>query len=212
MTLFFPIIVFVLFAVVSWRLSRSNYNQLAHFLNSGADNSIVTHESELGRLIETAERYFKERKWGPAEKAFLRVLKLDHKNLTAYRRLAMIYSYSRNYSDAQECLELVMQRETTAADLHNYSTILFHAKQTDKAIQAMEQAIELEATVPRYIALSKLYVVQHQPHKQLEALLAAHELDRQDTAIVQAITHWYTVHNQPQQAASWKQQIIERRA
>lgn len=211
MTLMLPILVFVVFGFISWRLSRSSYNQLAHFLNAGADNSIVTHESELGRLIETAERYYKERKWGPAEKAFLRVLKLDHKNLTAYRRLAMIYSYSRNYGDAQECLELVMQRETTAADLHNYSTILYHTRQFDTSIQVMEQAIELEPTLARFIAISKLYGLRNQPQKQLEALLAAHELDKNDASIVQAIVHWYSDHNQPQQAASWRQQIIERK-
>ncbi|MCC7543708.1 hypothetical protein IT415_03325 [bacterium] len=210
MGIVWPVLVFGILAGITWHLSRSTYNQLAHFLNSGADNSAVTHESELQRLIDTAERYYSERKWTSAEKAFLRVLKLDHKNLTAYRRLALVYSYLHNYADAQECLELVMRRETTAADLHNYSTILYHAKQSERAIQAMEQAIELEPSLVRYMSLSKMHALAHQPQKQLEALLAAHEFDRTNQPVVQSVIQWYRAHQDSERASQWQQLLIEK--
>ncbi len=210
MTQLLPILIFVIFAIVTWRLSRSTYNQFAHFLNSGADNSAVTHESELQRLLDTAERYYSERRWPSAEKAFLKVLKLDHRNLTAYRRLALIYSYLHNYDDARECLELVMQRETTAADLHNYSTILYHAKQPGRAIQAMEQALELDQSLVRYTTLAKMFALTQQPQKQLEVLLAAHEFDRSSRTVVEAIVQWYRAHKDVERAKEWQRLLIEK--
>jgi len=186
-----PILSFAAVSVVTWSLCRTGYNQIAHILNSGADNSAVTHESELQRLLDTAGRYFDERKWTAAEKAYLKALKMDHKNLVAYRRLAMVYSYLHNYEDAIECLELVMRRETSATDLQNYATMIYHTGDTDKAIAALDRAIELEPTLSRYVAQAKLCSLSGADDRQLESLLAAYELDRSNHAVVTMISQWY---------------------
>lgn len=47
----FELIAFMLVAFVTWRIIRSNYNQLAHYLNAGMDNEAITHESQLERLL-----------------------------------------------------------------------------------------------------------------------------------------------------------------
>ena len=75
------LVAFILMAVLTWYIIRSSYNQLAHYLNAGLDNEAITHDSQLKRLIASAGRYYDERKWMAAEKAYLKVLKLDHKSL-----------------------------------------------------------------------------------------------------------------------------------
>jgi len=208
--MYLPLLIFAGLALLTWRLTRSSYNQLAHFLNTGSDNTAVTHESELERLIDSATRYYSQGKWIAAEKAYLKVLKLDHKNLPAYRRLALIYSHLHNYNDAIECLEMVMKKETTAADLQNYATMLFHIKKSEKAIIALQQALELEPTIARFTALAKLYKLQNEPQRQLEILLAAHEFDTQDQDSIKLIVRWYTENNETDQAERWRGKLIEK--
>src|SRR6266571_4788203 len=61
---------------------------------------------QLTRLVEYANRLYSERKWLAAEKAYLNVLKHDHKNITAYSHLGIIYSAQKNLADAIECFEI----------------------------------------------------------------------------------------------------------
>ncbi len=199
------IVLFLILAFFTWRLTRTSYNPLAHWLNSGANNAEVTQESELGRLLETANRYFMERKWKAAEKAYVKVLKHDHKNMTAFRRLGLVYSYLHEYEDAAECCEYVIKRQPTAVDLQNFATVLYHQKQIEPAITMMQRALELEPSLSRYIGLARLYEAEGEDDKQLQALLAAHEVARGDATATRLITHWYRSHGRDGQAQAWAQ-------
>lgn len=155
----FEVAAFILMSVLTWRIIRSNYNQLAHYLNAGLDNEAITHDSQLERLHVAASRYYEERKWLAAEKAYLKVLKLDHKDVQAYRRLGMIYSHLHNYEDAAECLELVVKAQNTAADWQNLATVQYQNQNHLSAVAAMEKANASEPTVSRLLALAKLYEI-----------------------------------------------------
>lgn len=179
----FEIVAFILVALLTWRIIRSSYNQLAHYLNAGMDNEAITHESQLERLLSAAARYYDERKWVAAEKAYLKVLKLDHKNIQAYRRLGMVYSHLNNFEDAAECFELVAKVQNTASDWQNLATVLYREKHYDEAITAMEKANGMEASVSRLLALARLYEATGQNGKVEEALRAAHQLDPDSTAV-----------------------------
>lgn len=196
--------IFLALAIVTWRLIRTSYNPLAHWLNSGANNAEITQESELGRLLGTANRYFMERKWKAAEKAYVKVLKHDHKNITAFRRLGLVYSYLHEYADAAECCEYVIKRQPTAVDLQNYATVLYHQRQIEQAITMMQRALELEPSLSRYIGLAKLYQAEGEDDKQLQALLAANETSRGDETARKLIAQWYRDHGQESQADSWR--------
>lgn len=199
--------IFLLLAFITWRQTRSNYNRLAHWLNIGSNNAEVTQESALGQLLVKANRYFMERKWPAAEKAYLKVLKLDHKNMTAFRRLGLVYSYMRNFEDAAECCEYVIKHDPTATDLQNYATVFYHLERFDEAITTMQRALELEPTLTRYVGLARMYAALNRDEKQLEALLAAHEVSRDDQMAISLIVQWYQKHGEHEQAGAWKRRI-----
>lgn len=175
--------VFCIVALLTWRIIRSNYNQLAHYLNAGMDNEAITHESQLERLLVAAARYYDERKWVAAEKAYLKVLKLDHKNILAYRRLGMVYSHLHNYEDAAECFSLVAKAQNTASDWQNLATVLYREKHYAQAIEAMERANDLEISVNRLLALAKLYEATNKVEKMREVLHTAQQLDPDSAAV-----------------------------
>lgn len=199
---------FLILSLITWRITRSSYNQLAHFLNAGLDNEAITHESQLERLLVAAARYYDEGKWPAAEKAYLKVLKLDHKNLTAYRRLGMVYSHLKNYPDAQECFEIVIKATPQAADWQNYATVLFHAKQYPVAADAMQRALDMEPTLSRFLALARLYELMNQPTQQFEALAAAHEVSPADSSVMLLLARWHEQHGNEAHATRWRERAV----
>lgn len=184
----FELVAFSLLALLTWRIIRSSYNQFAHYLNAGMDNEAITHESQLERLLAAAGRYYDERKWVAAEKAYLKVLKLDHKNMQAYRRLGMVYSHLHNYEEAAECFELVVKANNTAPDWQNLATVLYHEKRYEQAIAAMERANNLSVSTSRLLALARLYDVTGQPDRVKEVLKQAHKLDPDSVAVKEYAT------------------------
>jgi tetratricopeptide (TPR) repeat protein len=174
---------FIGISILTWRIIRSSYNQLAHYLNAGLDNEAITHESQLDRLHVAANRYYEERKWLAAEKAYLKVLKLDHKNIQAYRRLGMIYSHLHNYEDAAECLEMVTKSQKNAVDLHNLATVQFHNKRYDLSIDALTKAIELEPSVSRLLALAKLFEISNRSGEIPALIEQARRIDPDSVAL-----------------------------
>lgn len=204
----FETIAFLGCSFITWRLTRSSYNQFAHFLNAGLDNEAITHESQLERLLTAAARYYDEAKWLAAEKAYFKVLKFDHKNLTAYRRLGMVYSHLKNYPDARECFEFVIKAGPNASDWQNYATVLFHQKQYKEAADAMQRALEFEPTLSRFLALARLYELMDSHAQQFEALAAAHEMNPDDTSVMLLIARWHEKYGSETQANRWKTRAV----
>ncbi len=199
---------FLVCAFVTWRLTRSSYNQFAHWLNAGLDNEAITHESQLERLLTAAGRYYDEAKWVAAEKAYFKVLKFDHKNLTAYRRLGMVYSHLKNYADARECFEFVIKAAPQAGDWQNYATILFHQKEYPASAEAMQRSLELEPTLARFLALARLCELTDAHMQQFEALAAAHELQPDDSSVMLLLARWHDRYGTPDQAKHWRQRAV----
>jgi len=182
----YELIIFVVLAFVTWRITRSSYNQFAHYLNAGLDNEAVTHESQLERLIAAAGRYYDERKWLAAEKAYVKVLKLDHKNTTAYRRLGMVYSQLKNYSDAAECFQIAMKSGGTAADWQNLATVQYHLRSHDEVEASLKKSIEIEPSVSRYLALAKAQGILDKNEEQRLTFYATQKFDTESPAIEKA--------------------------
>ena len=75
----------------------------------------VSHDTRLEGLLEIAGRYYSEKNFLAAEKAYLKVLKVDHKNSLAYSRLGFIYSHFGQVDDAVECFQIVADNYPNAA-------------------------------------------------------------------------------------------------
>jgi tetratricopeptide (TPR) repeat protein len=131
----------------------------------------------LAQLSDYADRLYTERKWLAAEKAYLNVLKLDHKNVTAYSHLGVIYSTQKNLADAIECFQIATRLRPSGATFQNLGLAFYDNRNYVKSVAAYEKAIMLEATASRYVGLSKAYRKLTNYPAAISALEKAIQLD-----------------------------------
>ncbi|QQR52016.1 tetratricopeptide repeat protein [bacterium] len=111
--------------------------------------------TQLSHLSDFADRLYAERKWLAAEKAYLNVLKVDHKNITAYTHLGVIYSTQKNMADAIECFQMAARIRPSGSTFQNLALVFHDNRNYMKAIAAFEKAISFEPTAARYLGLAK---------------------------------------------------------
>jgi tetratricopeptide (TPR) repeat protein len=142
------LVFFILIMVVFWQLLtrlESAQGQLA--------SSKVS--PQLTYALNYAERLYHEHKYVAAEKAYVAVLKIDHKNLQAYNRLGIIYSAQKNFTDAIECFEVATRLKPSATTCFNLGLAYYDNRNYIKAIATIKKAIMFEPSVQRYVALAK---------------------------------------------------------
>lgn len=155
------------------------------------DAATQTDESRLSRALEIADKYYQTRDLMAAEKAYLRVLKIEHRNYIAYYRLGLVYSYLNNNSDALECFEIASQIRPTATVLHNFGMTLFKYRNYTKAAEVLEKANQKHASSSRHITLARIYRITNENDKQLEHLLKASELEKNNPDILLLLADCY---------------------
>lgn len=132
---------------------------------------------QLVQLTSYANRLYVEKKWLGAEKAYLKILKLDHKNVGAYSHLGIIYSTQRNLADAIECFEIAARLRPSAVTFQNLALAYLDNRNYVKSAATFEKSIMFEATSSRYIGLSKAKKALHDTNGTIRALELAVELD-----------------------------------
>lgn len=132
---------------------------------------------KLIQAIDYAGRLFADHKYLAAEKAYLSVLKMDHKNVPAYTRLGIIYTRLKNLPDAIECFQIVSQLNPSAGSFYNLGLIYYENKNWVKSVAAFEKSIMFEPTATRYIGLAKSYQRMASTGKMLQALEQACTLE-----------------------------------
>lgn len=161
------------------------------------------------RLIQMttyADRLFAEKKWLAAEKAYLGVLKIDHKNITAYSHLGIIYSTQKNMPDAIECFEIAARLHPSGTTLQNLALAFFDNRNYIKSIAAFEKAIMFEPTAQRYVGLSKSHGKLHNTAQVIAALEKAAELDPTQR-ILQMLAEAYDEAGRKDQAAATRKRL-----
>ena len=86
----FEVLIFILLFILTFLL-LSKYR--IRLIDSAVDSLAilpVSHDTRLESLLEIAGRFYAEKNFLAAEKAYLKVLKVDHKNSLAYSRLGFI--------------------------------------------------------------------------------------------------------------------------
>lgn len=148
-------------------------------LEAGAATTLAPRRAtpQLAQLTTYADRLYSERKWLAAEKAYLSVLKIDHKNITAYSHLGVIYTTQKNLADAIECFEIAARLRPSATTLQNLGVAYFDNRNYIKAIAAYEKAIMFEPSAHRYIGLSRAHQKLSNTTQVIAALEKATELE-----------------------------------
>jgi len=148
-------------------------------LEAGATATLAPRKvsPQLAQLSTYADRLYGERKWLAAEKAYLNILKLDHKNITAYSHLGVIYSTQKNMADAIECFAIAARLRPSGTTLQNLGLAYFDNRNFIKSIAAYEKAIMFEPTAQRYVGLSKGFLKLSDLPQAVAALEKAASLD-----------------------------------
>jgi tetratricopeptide (TPR) repeat protein len=148
-------------------------------LEAGAATTLAPRHAapQLAQMTDYADRLYGERKWLAAEKAYLGVLKLDHKNVTAYSHLGVIYSTQKNMADAIECFEIAARLRPSGSTLQNLGLAYYDNRNYIKSIASFEKAIMFEPTAQRYIGLSRAHQKLSNLPQVQTALEKAAELD-----------------------------------
>lgn len=131
----------------------------------------------LEKLWNVAQKAMREKKFIPAERALLTILKIDNKNSAAYNRLGILYARQKNFEDAVECFEIASSLDKKASSLHNVGLIYFEIGKLEKAADAFRRALELEPMAARYIAYAKVQQKLEKPKEVMRALEQAAELE-----------------------------------
>ncbi len=168
--MFIELIFFAAAIIIFWRL----LTQLETVQGNLAPRKV---SQQLANALTYAERLYAEHKYLAAEKAYVAVLKLDHKNLQAYNRLGIIYSAQKNMSDAIECFEISTRLVPSAASYLNLGLAFYDNRNYIKAIAALRKSIMFEPSVQRFVALAKACDKIADTKGMIEALEKAVELE-----------------------------------
>ena len=205
----FEVVIFVALFILTFLL-LSKYK--IGFMEKIVDNLAilpVSHDARLDSLLEMAGRYYAEKNYLAAEKAYLKVLKVDHKNSLAYSRLGFIYSHFGQVDDAIECFQIVADNYPNAASYYNLSMMLFKSRKFKRSAKALEKSIEMEETSARLVALARVYRVMGLYEKQIKTLKRALELEPESVSIMQLLAESYIHEGMKGEAEKTFKQILK---
>jgi tetratricopeptide (TPR) repeat protein len=183
------------------------YRQLS-VLEAGTADTLAakTPSPRITQMAEYADRLYSERKWLAAEKAYLAVLKLDHKYTTAYTHLGIIYSTQKNMADAIECFQIAARLRPSGTAFQNLGLAFFDNKNYIKSVAAYEKANMFEQSAARYIGLSRAQQKLSNAPGQITALEKAKELEP-SKRVLQLLADAYTEAGRKDAAEAIKDQI-----
>jgi tetratricopeptide (TPR) repeat protein len=169
----------------------------------------VSHDARLETLLDMAGRYYAEKNYLAAEKAYLKVLKVDHKNSLAYSRLGFIYSHFGQVDDAIECFQIVADNYPNSASYYNLSMMLFKNRRFKRSAQALERSIDMEETPARLVALARVYRVMGSYDKQIKTLKRSLELEPDGVSIMQLLAEAYIHEGMKKEAEKMFRDILK---
>ncbi len=161
----------------------------------------MSHDERIDRLTVLADRYYSEHKYIPAERAYLRVLRLDHRNTHTYNRLGFIYTQLGNAADALECFKIVADQRPSAAHYHNYAMALFKNRDFKLAAEVLLKANAIEKTQTRLISLARIYRILGEYDKQAATLQEALDMQGGDSIEILHLLAETHLHNKDVVAA-----------
>lgn len=135
-------------------------------------------KDRLKKLWEVAQLAMRDKKYMPAEKALLTIIKIDNKNAPAYNRLGILYAKQKEFEDALQCFEVASSIEPKPSSLHNLGLLYYETGKFEKAAVAFEKALEQEKIATRYIAYAKVMTKIKDKKAVVKALEKAVELEQ----------------------------------
>lgn len=107
-------------------------------------------EQKIKALSFAAEEDMKEGKIDEAEKKYIEIISLDHRNIEAYKKLGRLYLEQKNYDHAHETLEHILKLNPNDAEtLIDLGLLQKQKGENEKALLTFERAVQLEPADPQ---------------------------------------------------------------
>lgn len=184
-------------------------NRLSDALVANLSVAPPSQDETLDKLLEIAGRYYAEKNLLAAEKAYLKVLRVDHKNSLAYSRLGFIYSSLGNNEDAIECFKIVADSYPNAASYHNLAMMYFKTREFELSAKALEKSLDMEPKVNRLVSLARIYRIQDKFDLQLETLKKANKQEPDNTEIMVLLADAYLHEKQEKEAKMLFKKVLK---
>jgi tetratricopeptide (TPR) repeat protein len=107
-------------------------------------------EQKIKALFLAADEFFKEGILDEAEKKYIEIVALDHKNVDVYKKLGSLYLEQKNYDNANETFQYTLKLNPN--DIETLIDLAMLQKQkgeNEKALVNFQRAAELEPTNPK---------------------------------------------------------------
>ena len=184
-------------------------NALTTFIINNLSATPPSQDVALDTLLEVAGRYYAEKNYLSAEKAYLKVLKVDHKNSLAYSRLGFIYSHLGNIDDAIECFKIVADTYPNAASYHNLAMMYFKNRDFALSAEALEKSLSMEMHFSRLINLARIYRAMNKYDEQISTLNKAHSMEPDNVEAMQLLAEAYLHQKDEKSARALFRKIIK---
>jgi len=126
--------------------------------------------TKIQELTEYAARLEATKKYTGAQKVYLQILKIDHRHVPTYTRLAALYTAQQNAADAIECFQIATQLSPSGETFYNLGLAYYNNQNPMKAVASFEKAIMFEPSVPHYVGLAKAFNRLHDGDRVVSTL------------------------------------------
>ena len=105
---------------------------------------------KINKLFTEAEELFKNELWAEAEKKYLEVISLDHKNIEAYQKLGWIYFETKDYIHAKETFEFIKKMNPKDDEVYlGLGEIYISLDKKEEALLNFKEAVRLAPNDPK---------------------------------------------------------------
>jgi tetratricopeptide (TPR) repeat protein len=130
------------------------------------------------QLVREAQALAKEGKIGRAERAYLEALKLDMRNVEAYRGLGLLYLSDRQYHQAKETFDFLVHFKSADGTVYAGLAVIAEADTNfEDAEKYRKLALESESTALRHAELGEYYLRREQGLLAMEQARLARSMD-----------------------------------
>lgn len=120
-----------------------------------SEQGLASQKNVVMELLSQADQLYSEEKYTEAEKKYIEVIRLSPKTVEAYRGLGRVYLFQKNYRHARASLVHAAKLAPDDADVQcTLAEIYAELDKMNRALKAIEQAVELQPNNPKYLDLA----------------------------------------------------------
>jgi len=108
-------------------------------------------KQKISDFFDRVDSLINNKKFAEAEKKVIEIIKLDHKNIDAFRLLGEIYFEQKKYDEAVQTLEHVIKLGGDADDYFDLAIFCKESNDLKKAIKNNQKAIDLDPENVSYL-------------------------------------------------------------